>query len=324
MRRKITFHIGFEKTGSYSFQTFCTRHAALLRRYSVVYPTRSLAFGNRNHAPLAACYLNYDDWSIRSSGRSRADVLRTLRAELGPAERGDILISAEHFSSRFKEREIRQLATDFADFDCRIAVVVREHRARLFSAYNQSVRSGRAMTLAAYCDEVLHPSNWYLHYATTIGAWEGEFGRQNVTVLCYLPDHDIVPVLCNALIAPDPALLALNSRRENQSIGPSATELLRRANSVIRRVPKSSLPAFQTALGVPRRGFVCLARKLDPDAQGWQLSEQDLQRLNEIAAADNEWLQAHYGIRLPAIEQSGIASAPGVGAGFAEPGSHPA
>lgn len=308
MKRTITFHIGFEKTGSYSFQTFCTKHAALLRRYSVVYPTRSLAFGDRNHAPLAACYLDYDDFSIRSSGKSRTDVLRALLAEIGETEDGDILISAEHFSSRFKMREIGQLAADFADFDCRIAVVVREHQARLFSAYSQSVRSGRATTLAAYCDEVLHPSNWYMRYAITIGAWERVFGRQNVTVLCYLPDRDIVPALCNALITPDPALLVFNCRRENQSIGPSATEWLRRANSVIRRVPKSSLPVFQTALGVPRRGFVCLARRLEPDLQGWQLSEQDLQRLNEIATADNDWLQSRYGIRLPAVAQSGAAS----------------
>ena len=319
MKRKITFHIGFEKTGCYSFQTFCTKHAALLRRCSVVYPTRSLAFGDRNHAPLAACYLDYDDFSIRSSGRPRAEVLRTLLAEIGETGDGDILISAEHCSSRFKEREIRQLATDFAEFDCRIAVVVREHRARLFSAYGQSVRSGRAMTLAAYCDEVLHPSNWYMHYATTIGAWEDVFGRQNMTVLCYLPDRDIVPVLCNALIAADPALLTLDSCRENRSIGPSATEWLRRANSLISRMPRSSLPAFQTALGAPRRGFVSLARKLDPDAQGWRLSEQNRQRLNEIAAADNDWLQSHYGVRLPYIEQSGIAS-PDPGAGFATGG----
>ncbi|HEU0215160.1 MAG TPA: hypothetical protein VFQ90_00765 [Stellaceae bacterium] len=308
MKRKITFHIGFEKTGCYSFQMFCTKHATLLRRYSVVYPVRSLAFGDRNHAPLAACYLDYDDFSIRSSGRPRTEVLRTLLAEIGETGDSDILISAEHFSSRFKEREIGQLATDFAEFDCRIAVVVREHRARLFSAYGQSVRSGRAMTLAAYCDEVLHPSNWYMHYATTIGAWEDVFGRQNVTVLCYLPDRDVVPVLCNALIASDPALLALDSCRENRSIGPSATEWLRRANSLIRRMPKSALPAFQTALGLPRRGFVCLARKLDRDAQGWQLSEQNLQRLNEIAAADNDWLQSRYGVRLPSVEQSGLAS----------------
>ncbi|HWB47913.1 MAG TPA: hypothetical protein VG651_02290 [Stellaceae bacterium] len=304
MKRKITFHIGFEKTGSYSFQRFCTEHAALLRRYSVVYPTRSLAFGDRNHAPLAASYLDYDDFSIRSSGRPRAEVLRALRAEIEQSEGGDILISAEHFSSRFREDEIRRLAADFADFDCRIAVVVREHRARLFSAYSQSVRSGRAMTLAAYCDEVLHPSNWYMRYATTIGAWEAVFGRQNVTVLCYVPGRDIVPVLCKALIASDPALLALDSRRENRSIGPSATEWLRRANSVFGRVMKSSLPAVQTALGVPRRGFVGLARKLDPGAKGWELSEQDQQRLSQLAAADNDWLQSHYGVRLLSVERS--------------------
>jgi hypothetical protein len=322
MKRKITFHIGFEKTGTYSFQTFCTKHAELLRRYSVVYPTRSWAFGDRNHAPLAACYLDYDDFSIRSSGKPRADVLRALLAEIGEAESGRILISAEHFSSRFREREIRQLAADFADFDCRIAIVVREHRARLFSAYSQSVRSGRDMTLEAYCDEVLHPSNWYMYYATTIGAWEGVFGRGNVTVLCHLPDEDIVPVLCNALISPDPALLALDSRRENQSLGPSATEWLRRANSVIRRVPKTRLPAFQTALGAPRRGFVCLARKLEPDAQGWQLSERSLQRLNEIATADNDWLQSNYGVRLPVPSNSaGSPQLPDFDFGIADGGS---
>jgi hypothetical protein len=302
MKRKITFHIGFEKTGSYSFQTFCTKRAELLQRYSVLYPTSSLAFGDRNHAPLAACYLDYDDFSIRSSGKPRADVLSALLAEIGEAEGGDILISAEHFSSRFKEREIRQLAADFADFDCRIAIVVREHRTRLFSAYSQSVRSGRDMTLEAYCDEVLHPSNWYMNYATTIGAWEGVFGRENITVLCHLPDQDIVRVLCHALISPDPVLVALDSRRENQSIGPAATEWLRRANHAFGRVPKTWLPAFQTALGAPRRGFVCLARKLSPEAQSWQLSERNRRRLSEIAAADNDWLQSHYGLRLSAVE----------------------
>jgi hypothetical protein len=302
VKRKITFHIGCEKTGCYSFQIFCTRYAELLRQHSVVYPTRSLAFGDRNHAPLAACYLDYDDYSIRSSGRPRLDVLNSLLAEIGEAEDGDILISAEHLSSRFREREICQLASDFADFDCRIAVVVREHQARLFSAYDQSVRSGRDLTLVAYCDEVLHPDNWYMRYATTIGAWEGVFGRENITVLCYLPDEDIVSVLCNALISTDPALVELDSRWENRSIGPTATKWLRRANSVISRVLQTRLPALRDVLAVPRRGFVFLARKLATDAQGWHLSEQNLRRLNAIAAADNDWLQSHYSVRLSATE----------------------
>jgi hypothetical protein len=307
MKRKITFHIGFEKTGNYSFQRFCAKNASLLNQHDVLYPIKSLAFDEHNHAPLVASYLDYDDFTIRSSGQPRPVVLRSVLAEIAAAENNDVLISAEHLSSRFRDREIFELAADFADFDCR--VVVREHRARFFSAYNQSVRSGRDVTLEAYCDEVFHPSNWYLRYATTIGAWERAFGTKSITVLCYSADHDIVPVLCSALISPDLAFHAAKADREHLSIGPGVTEWLRRANSAIGRIPGAAHPAIQKALRAPRRGLVGLARKLDRDTRPWQLSERNWQRLNEIAAFDNDWLKTRYGIQLAAVDQTFRASA---------------
>src|SRR5215471_5579563 len=123
MKRRLTFHIGLEKTGTDSFQHFCSEQRDVLRRAGTLYPTHSPAFGAYNHEPLVACYLDYRDFSIRSSGRTRADVLRSLIAEIEAADLPAILISGEHFSSRFREPEIRQLAADFSGFDCRIAVV---------------------------------------------------------------------------------------------------------------------------------------------------------------------------------------------------------
>ena len=303
MKQKITFHIGFEKTGTRSFQQFCAKNAKILQKYSVFYPLHSLAFGEQNHAPLVACYLDYEDLSIRSSGQSRLTVLRSLLTEIGEAESSNILISAEHFSSRFREREIHQLAADFSDFDCRIAMVVREHRARFFSAYDQSVRSGRDITLEAYCDEIFHPGHPYLRYAATIGGWEQAFGRENISLFGYAPEHDIVPVLCEALISPKLALQFGQSRWENRSIGPEATEWLRRVNGMIGRIPGTRNVTVRRALAAPRRGFVKLARKLNRDAPRWQLSERDARRLDEIAAADREWLRTRYGIQLPSSDQ---------------------
>jgi hypothetical protein len=300
MKCRLTFHIGLEKTGTDSFQRFCTEQHQVLRRAGTLYPTQSLAFGGYNHEPLVACYLDYHDFSIRSSGRGRAEVLRSLMAEVEAADVPAILISGEHFSSRFRAPEIRQLATDFSGFDCRIAVVVREHRGRLYSAYSQAVLSGRDMTLEAYCDEVFDPGNPYMRYAATIGAWEAAFGRENIAVLCHARGQNIIPILCAALIAADLPPSPARRYWDNLSIGPRATEWLRRANRGVNCLPGAAHPAIRAALRGPRRDVARLLAKLAgrEDTRGWRLDERNERRLQEIAAADDAWLRQHYGIAL--------------------------
>jgi len=304
MKRRITFHIGMEKTGTDSFQRFCTEHQALLERSGTLYPTRSFAFGIINHAPLVSCYLDYDDLSIRSSGQKRDAVLRSLMAEIEDSAASRILISAEHLSSRFRDAEIAQLAEDFADFDCRIVVVVREHRARFYSAYNQSIRSGRDITLEAYCDEVFHPSNPYMRYATIIDAWERIFGRENISVFCHSRGQDVVPILCRAVISPDFIAPANRAYWDNLSTGPAVTEWLRRANGLVARLPGMSRPAVRQHLRAPRRTLARLLSMFVRDQLPWSLSEHDAARLAEIEAIDAAWLFEHYGICLGDYPQS--------------------
>jgi hypothetical protein len=246
-----------------------------------------------------ACYLGYRDFSIRASGRPCAEVLRSLMAEIDAADLPAVLISGEHFSSRFREPEIRQLAADFSGFDCRIAVVVREHRARFFSAYSQAVLSGRDMTLEEYCDEVFAPDNRYMRYAETIGAWETAFGRDNIIVFRHVPGHDIVPALCAALIADLPVTQA-SRYWDNLSMGPRATEWLRRGNRTVNALPGAAHPAIRAALRGARRDLARFFAKLAgrDDKGGWRLDAGNEQRLAEIAAADDAWLQRQYGIGL--------------------------
>jgi hypothetical protein len=299
MKRRLTFHIGLEKTGTDSFQRFCTEQYGALGRAGTLYPTHCLAFGAYNHEPLVACYLDYRDFSIRSSGRPRAEVLRSLRAEIEAANVPAVLISGEHFSSRFREPEIQQLAADFSGFDCRIAIVAREHRARFFSAYSQAVLSGRDMTLQDYCDEVFAPDNRYMRYAATIGAWEAVFGRDNIAVFRHARGLDIVPVLCAALITDLPVTQA-HRYWDNLSMGPRATEWLRRTNRTLNRLPGASHPVIRAGLRGPRRDLARFLAKLagHGDKGGWRLDARNERRLAEIAAADDAWLQRHYGIAL--------------------------
>jgi hypothetical protein len=301
-KRRVIFHIGLEKTGTDSFQRFCTEQRALLLRFSTLYPTEGLAFLERNHAPLVACYLPYEDFTVPLSGQ-RPEVLRSLKAEIERSNASAVLISAEHFSSRFRDAEIGQLATDFSEFDCRVAVVVRGHRARLYSAYDQSVRAGRSTTLSAYCDEVFHPDNWYMRYATTIGAWERAFGHDNISVFCHSPGHDIIPVLCRALISSEFSPPADKTYWDNLSIGPGGTERLRRVNNAIARVTGTFNPIVGPVLQAPRRGLAEVIRRLNKESRDWQLSERDLRRLDEIIETDQAWLEEHYGIRLGAGDQ---------------------
>lgn len=96
----------------------------MLLKQAILYPVPSVAFADKSHGPLAACYLSYRDLRVGPT-HPRADVLASLRAEIDRTGAEPALISVEHFSSRFREVQIAQLVQDFAPRECQIAVVER-------------------------------------------------------------------------------------------------------------------------------------------------------------------------------------------------------
>jgi hypothetical protein len=49
---RIVFHIGLEKTGTDSFQHFCSKNSRVLLRRGILYLVYGLAFAGQNHAPF--------------------------------------------------------------------------------------------------------------------------------------------------------------------------------------------------------------------------------------------------------------------------------
>lgn len=304
MNPTIIFHIGLEKTGTDSFQHFCKANHRRLLEQSVLYPTESLAFAGQSHGPLAACYLPYPDLSI-APGRARADVLASLRAEIARAKPKTVLISAEHFSSRFREAEIEQLARDFAGYSCQIAVVVREHAARIRSAYAQTILAGRTPSFEDYCDEVLDPEHRYVRYRATLEPWDRVFGRAAMRVLSLAPGTNAVDMLCRMLL-PTVKAPAATSYWDNRSLGASAIEALRQVNLSL----PSHEPQRRDVMGRLKwqllrlarlRIRALIARAAGDRPQGrFRMSERNRARLEEIASADRAWLAATYGVTLEA------------------------
>jgi hypothetical protein len=302
----IIFHIGMEKTGTDSFQRFCKENSRVLLGHGVLYPVHGPAFAAHSHRPLVACYLPYRDLGMGQS-RARADVLRFLRGEIKAAKPDIVLISAEHFSSRFGDAEIAQLARDFADYSSRIAVVVREHGSRVRSAYAQTILAGRTLSFEDYCNEILHPGNRYVRYRDTITPWDRTFGRENMHVLSVAPGTNVVDMLCKALI-PQAAWARTDiSYWENKSLGASATEALRHVNMALpvaesqRDDLAGKLKWLLLHLARYRiRGLIAAATG-DRPRDRFRMSDQNHVRLQEVADADRQWLAASYNLPLDAL-----------------------
>ena len=264
---------------------------------------RSFAFAKYNHEPLVACYLPYPDFSISKSREARISVIQSLRTEIDADIADTILISAEHFSSRFTELEIIKLATDFSDYDCRIAIVVREHGLRIYSAYCQSILSGSHMTIDEFCDANFHPSCRYARYKETVGLWDHVFGKENVSVFCCNPGENVIGILCRNLVSPSMPLATSRSYWDNRSIGLGPAETLRTVNEVIARLPgaATSYPTWFLLRHVRRSlgKLLVIVADLKPSGPLRLMSERNRCRLGQIAEADWIWLKEHHGVPLP-------------------------
>lgn len=274
---RLILHIGLEKTGSTSFQAYCTQNRARLAASGVVYPAHPACFLKLNHAPLAASYFSAAEAEAQMiAGRSadRAEAIAALKAESAGAAL--TLISAEHLSSRFDPGRIAALAVDLADFEVSVAVVVRHPVARARAAYATTVASGRALTLDAFVEELLAPGNAYLLSRATIEAWSQVFGRGRMIVVGYREGQDIVPALLGRLVPG--AETDAGGLRHNVSPPAAEIERQRRANAA---------GGLSRLLGRLRGRASGPALAFTPDQAA---------RIEAHAAEDLDWLRREYGV----------------------------
>ncbi|MGI8570256.1 MAG: sulfotransferase domain-containing protein [Methylocella sp.] len=312
-RIKIIFHIGLEKTGTTSFQRFCTRNARRLIQHKVLYPKRSSAFYALNHAPLTASYLpseRPDDFYLRST-ITNSEMVKSLKREIEASSVAKVIISSEHLSSRFRAPQIEKLAEDFNEYECQIVIALRDHLSRLFSSYSTRVMSGSDQTLNEYAEMVLKPDNLYMRYADTIRMWEEAFGRDNVIVFDYNEESDVISSILSKI-----ALLHLRTEltddhKCNASLDATVIEALRLIN--IANLNESAYRSKIAYLEFIKLQYVrsVLRKKLQALSHGshWRLSEPYRDQLLDIAEADTLWLAKSHAMTVSLIKPRSLPEA---------------
>jgi hypothetical protein len=166
---------------------------------------------------------------------------------------------------------------------------------------------------------VLRNDNLYARYAETIAQWEDVFGRERITVLPYAETHDILDGVLGVIRADPSTLPRSRPRRDNKSLGPRRTALLRAVNGVTTTPDGSDRGmtwpglawrglawrglawrglgwrAGRVAQVVARHGLQALGGAVDGQ---WRLDAHRLNRLRTIAETDQAWLASRYGVVL--------------------------
>jgi hypothetical protein len=315
LKSKIILHIGLERTGTTSLQQFCVDRRRDLRKTSILYPMKSIAFARINHAPLAGCYFSGDpeDFTVAAPPGRKSAVLASLFDEIDASGAEVALISSEHLSSRLNGPKIMELAADFAARDCRIAVTVRDHLPRFFSAYSNHVISGGVTTLETYADHALAPKRLDTRYAETISLWEKAFGQENIRVFAYDRRQDMLRTILDGTTGKKFEVPPASSYHENRSYGPIVTEAFRRANAMAEEESWSHTMGKwerRRLVRVLMQIWLATSSSINLSAGQWTLDEGRLAQLKAIAASDREWLDKRYGVDLmeePAKSSTGHA-----------------
>lgn len=185
--KRIILHIGTEKTGTTSLQTFFTLNQNRLSDHGIWYPhSESLDYCHRNaHFPLAAALLQKcPDFVTREKHFDANRLYATLLDDFDARKEGVLLLSAEHFSSRCSHPErLSALRMLFRDYPVDIIVYVRPQHEMLLSAYSTYLRSGGQKSLEKVSKEKwLKRDAIYFNHLRLIERWWQAFGQEAVNI----------------------------------------------------------------------------------------------------------------------------------------------
>ena len=178
----IYLHIGQEKTGTTSLQSFFSMNRKLLlKNRGVLYPrlfpakTPSSHF---NHAQFASGFLAENERSFARlpDGCSISDAIGNLRSLVHKHDPEKVILSCEQFSSRFRAEHIR-LLKDSLDFaEVKVVSYLRKQDDYAISSFSESLKYGQKRWL----NLTVKPKYKKLDYYASLSPWADTFLSENI------------------------------------------------------------------------------------------------------------------------------------------------
>lgn len=226
--KSVFLHIGWEKTGSTSLQTFLKANEDVLnaRGCSYLCDDKKPYFYSYAHFPLVGCFFPaVPDFLPEEKHGSRDDVLGALEKDLRESPM-DVILSAEHFSSRLSSVEnLKDLKIALGRRRVVVIVYLRPQHELLTSSYFTAVMAGRRHGFSIGDAEESDP---YFNYAMLLDAYAEVFGAGSVMVRDYRSAGDIRGDFLARIGVPAEGFAPAASL--NVSASPRQIELLRAIN----------------------------------------------------------------------------------------------
>lgn len=233
---RIVLHIGSEKTGTSYLQRLLYVNAPLLRkRYGLLYPTDDALCQHNAHYPLAAAFLPPErcDFIPLPSAPSTSALFEHLNHVIERSGCEQVLLSAEHFSSRFDRAATAALATQLSGHSVRILLYVRRQDEMALSALATDLCCGNRDWLPF---DRISPDNRRFNPLQVIDDWRAAFGADAITVRSYAEatEQGIAADLLSQVGLIDVDLSTLHQvDRINQRIGYYEARLLHGINQFL-------------------------------------------------------------------------------------------
>ena len=273
--RRVVLHIGLEKTGTTSIQSFLNDNRELLKAAGVYVPLTPLSDvpDTKSHLKLSA-YARAQDRPDDVRLRLGITDLRHFRSQFQAAfvkecltaSCSTIVLSSEHCSSRLHhEHELEQLKRLLEMVGEPVIVVfVRRQDEALVSAYHTAVRLGSTRKLCRPSD---HEIEEMYDYKTLCLRWANVFGKSAIRVQVFDPrfyrnPEDLINQFAAAaeiVVTPNMGLPSI----ANESLDWTTIEFLRQLNGYLPHLLR------ENSLPDPRQGNLLniLARLSDPKAK---------------------------------------------------------
>lgn len=293
----VYIHIGTEKTGTTSLQSFFRENRTLLSARGVCYPASP---GEEKHFSLSV-YCRDDkikDDLITRSGLTDIDSIRKFKRELPEKIRSEILsvpgkekkliFSSEHLSSRLLNKEeiqqLKELVTPYSD-NPKIVIYLRRQDEFLISSYSTSIKSGgtNEFKIPSVNKRVENRFNYF----TILEKWREVFGLENMIVRVYdrslLVDGDIINDFLS--ITGIPVDESFNKPvNKNESLNYKALEFLRRFNPYVPPIINSKLNPSREGLIYALANISLSSGKLPVDKKKLKLFYQYFKESNKKVA----------------------------------------
>jgi len=238
-------HIGTEKTGTTSIQTYLFNNKKKLRAAGFHFLQCA---GSTNNRALPAYFVadtQFDDFyrdegitTPEEKAEFRQQFLKKFEHEIGtlPKHVHTVIISSEHFHSRIRSTEELDrvhefLASYFDEF--KIICYLRDQSSTCASYYSTGLKAGNPLTFAEFFRRC-NPDNYYFNYFQVLSNWERKFGFESMDVSLFSRKTFLNQNLLDDFTAKlDPGLIKVLDKEidvENESLNPVGQALARGLN----------------------------------------------------------------------------------------------